>query len=83
MYPEEGEEFVWSLIWTSALSRLTSICDLDIDYHPVDTDEEKFVCFFIMGVVVVSGEEKNCIHQLSAGHVQEVRSVLSTHTRGT
>ena len=37
---------VWSLIWTSALSRLTSICDLDIDYHSVDTDEEKFVCFY-------------------------------------
>ena len=42
---------------TTALSWLTGISDLDVDYHPLDADEEKLILlcvFFRRSVDVLS-----------------------------
>ena len=63
---------------TTALSRLTGSCDLDVDYCPVDADEEKLMlflfCFSRRGCGCIKWRGKNnCIHPFSVGHVQEVK----------
>ena len=45
---DEGEEcfdsYIVSSMETTALSWLRVICDLDVDYRPVDEDEENLLC---------------------------------------